>query len=419
MPDPEPIQSADLDERLHQLLFGDPMPKGKRLLGLEFERLLLDEEGRSAPTSFSVELMQKLVAQLEAEPVVEGALVKGLSGESFDLSLEPGGQLEIAFPPLAKLGEVDEAMAEADAAIAQALGDSPYSLRALGCAPETKALDFVLLDRERYRIMDREMVRRGDLSQTMMRATAGFQITYDFADREDAAQKLAMLYRLSPVLLAVSANSSRCGGVDTGYASYRHHVWSRTDTDRSGTPDGCLDPETSLQGYVDFAKRATVLFQDRDGVVAESEHLSLAELVAKGGVTQADLELHLTSLFPHVRPRNYLEVRCFDALPWPESRSVVAFISGLVYCPHAFAAAFELSEPFAVRDETALAELHENAARHGLEAMGPDGRKLREVARQLVDISGATLGGPNCDWARTEDLEVVRARIEAPVRSGR
>ncbi|MEO0477860.1 MAG: glutamate-cysteine ligase family protein [Planctomycetota bacterium] len=415
MPGDTRVHPDELRSRLTDLLVGSPMPKGRRMLGIEYERFLLDAEGRSAPTAFSIDLMRRLVDRLGAKAIAEGDLVKGLIADEFDLSLEPGGQLEVAFPPFERLSEVDRVMAKVDAELNAELEGSGYNLHAFGCAPETRPDELELLPRPRYGIMDREMVRRGDLSQWMMRATAGFQITYDFESAEDAATKIAMLYRLSPVFLATTANSRRAGGQDTGYASYRHHIWSRTDTDRSGVPDGCLHPSTAISGYVEYACKATVLFQERDGRIVEAEHISLQDLVARGDVTEADLELHLSSLFPHVRPRNYLEVRCFDGLPWSEARSVIAWISGLVYCPHATKAAFELSEEFAIDDPQELLALHERAAKQGLDAQLRPGRTLRDVARELVRTSMATLGGPSCDWASTEDLQAVAARVEAPV----
>ncbi len=413
---PEPsavVPSKALDAAIERLLVGHPTPRGRRLLGIEYERLILERgTGKSAPVEQCVALMELLVDRLEAEPVTEHALVKGLRAARFEMSLEPGGQFEVAAPPLPRLADVDRVIGEATGAIDAELADTPFELVCVGHAPVTPVSEIGLLPRERYRIMDARMPSRGPLTRNMMRATAGFQLAYDVDDREDAGRKLALLYRLSPVLLALSANSRQIAGADSGFASFRHHVWWETDHDRSGVPAGCLHAETALSGYVEYAKRARVMFLHGEDDLVAAPDLPLAELVAKGQITEADLDLHLSGLFPFVRLRNYIEVRCFDSMPWELTRSVMALVSGLVYCNHAFAAAWELSGALLVEDPDALRALHEDAARRGLDARAPDGSTFAELARRLVSMARATLGGESCDWAEPSDLDAIAEHIE-------
>ena len=111
-------------------------------------------------------------------------------------------------------------------------------------------------------------------------------------------------------------------------------------------------------------------------------------LVADGVVTRDDLDLHLTSLFPFVRLRNYLEVRYLDAVEWSLARGVLALLSGLIYCPTATARAQDLSDSLLPEDAAGLVELHENAARYGLDARDVRGNGFRDLARQLLTFSG-------------------------------
>jgi glutamate--cysteine ligase len=407
------VAPAELDALIERLVLGHPMPSGERLLGVEYERLLLDARtGASAPLDFCRGLLAGLVEDLGATPITEGQVLKGLSAEHFAMSMEPGGQIEVASPPFPNLVGIDASIRAASAAIERRLEGTPFALVCLGHAPVTPVEEIGILPRDRYRIMDARMPARGPLSRNMMRATAGFQLTYDVRDREDAGRRLALLYRFAPVLLAISANSRMVAGQDSGFASFRHHVWWETDRDRSGVPDGCMHPETAVDGYIRYAKAAHVLFLEQDGHAVPAPDLPLAELVARGGVREADVELHLTGLFPFVRLRNYIEVRCFDALPWDECRGLLALVSGLIYCDHAFEAAEELSRALLVDDPTAIRALHEDAARRGLEAVAVDGRGFRDIAREMVGIARATLGGETCDWAEVGDLEPIVARIE-------
>lgn len=409
------IAPAELDALLEQMILGRPLPNGKRLLGVEYERLILDRRTReNAPLAFCQQLLADLVDDLGARPLTEGPVLKGLQAAQFEISMEPGGQIEVASPPGERLADIDAVLAAATAVIERRLRDTPFELACFGHAPVTPVERIGILPRERYRIMDARMPTRGPLSRNMMRATAGFQLTYDVRDREDAGNRLALLYRFSPVLLAISANSRTIAGRDSGFASFRHHVWWQTDRDRSGVPDGCMRPETAIDGYIRYAKRAHVLFFSRDGSVVEAPDMPLINLVERGEITEADVDLHLTSLFPFVRLRNYIEVRCFDSLPWAECRSLLALVSGLIYCDHAFGAADDLSRALLVEEPSAIRMLHEAAARDGLEARAIDGRSFRELAEEMLVIARSTLGGQNCDWAEPSDLAAIAARIARP-----
>jgi glutamate--cysteine ligase len=418
--------STDIRTVIDELMLGNPMALGHRALGVEFERLLLHKESReSAPLAVSRGLIERMCGRVGGEPMIEDEVVKGFSADGFSMSLEPGGQIELASPPARSMAELDRVFETVDPMLADELAadaaSKDYEFVALGHAPVTPVARLGLLPRQRYRIMDRFMVDRGPLSRNMMRATAGFQLTYDVADRADAARKLALLNRISPLLAAWTANSREVEGRDSGYASFRQHVWLQTDTDRSGIPEGGLDPERVLRAYQDFALDAVVLFRyAKDGSFEAVGDRTLAQLSAeasRGGrvVTRADVDLHLTSLFPQVRLRNYVEVRCFDAVEWREARSIQALVSGIVYCDIATAHTEEITKPLDVRDPAALRDLHERTARTGLSTPVVEGSSLtlRDVGRELLETSAGTLGGASCDWAAPSDLDAIRARLDA------
>lgn len=408
------LSSSRLDAAIEHLLVGKPMPQGRPLLGIEVERLILHREtDASAPLEFCRRLFADLVDHLGAVPIEDGGVLHKMTAGRFGLSMEPGGQLEFDSEPCPDLRTLDDLLGGAMRSIEQRLASTPYRLVSLGHAPVTPVEQIGLLPRARYRIMDSEMPARGSLSRNMMRATAGFQLTYDITDREDAGRKLALLNRLTPLLAALTANSRQVGGTDSGYASYRHRIWWDTDTTRVGIPEGGLDADTAVSGYVRFARRAFALFvHGRHGLVAAPQR-PFEELVAAGGVTEADLALHMTSLFPFVRLRNYLEVRCFDTVEWELARSVSALVSGIVYCPRALARTEALSDALAVREPLAQRQLHLDAARHGLDALTPGGRSLRDLLGELIGISTSKIGSPDCDWASAADLEAVRERSVA------
>jgi glutamate--cysteine ligase len=409
----ETIAALTLDEAIETALVGHPMSKGRNYLGIEVEQLILHRQTKEqAPLEFSRGLIADLAEIIGGQITWDGEVIRRVDGEGYSFTMEPGGQLEIATDPRSSVQELDPTMDQVAGLVDERLRGTEYEAVSLGHTPVSKVADIALLPRTRYQIMDRTMTPRGRLTPNMMRATAGFQLTYDISDRKDAGQKLALLNRLAPVLVAVTANSRMVEGRDSGFASFRHNVWLHTDRDRVGVPPGCLEAETAVDGYIQFARRATMLFQIRDGVMVESPERSFEDLVSEGTVTLEDLELHLSSLFPYVRLRNYLEVRYLDAVEWPLARSVLALLSGLIYCPTATAGAQATSASLVPSDlNEGLRTLHSDAARLGLGAKAPDGRGFREIARELLAYSSSTLGGDTCQWASPADLEAVAARI--------
>lgn len=412
----------DVGAWIDELMLGQPMALGHRALGVEFERLLLHRETReSAPLAVARGFVERMCERANARPVVESGVVKGFEAAGFAMSLEPGGQVELATPPARCMADLDRVFAEVYPLLDEELGSHPdsreFEFVALGHAPVTPVDQLGLLPRQRYELMNQFMVERGDLSRHMMRATAGFQLTYDVADRDDAATKLALVNRLTPLLAAWTANSRQVAGKDSGYASFRHHVWLWTDTDRSGIPRGGLDPDRVLGAYREYALDAHVLFRHAaDGAFEAVGDKTLRELVQSDRPpTRADVDLHLTSLFPFVRLRNYMEVRCFDSVPWPQARSIQALLSGIVYCEFATESAEKITRPLLVEDPDELRALHERAARDGLDATAAadGGPTLRELGRALLERSMATLGGRSCDWAKPADLDEIRKRLEA------
>lgn len=406
------VDPASLDAILDTAVIGNPKPQGRRLLGIEVERLILHEAtGESAPLEFCRQLLEDLASDIDGQRFYDGDVLNRVDGDGFSFTMEPGGQLELATDPQASLSELDPTMKMIRALVHERLRGSGYTPVSLGHAPVSKVADLGLLPRRRYAIMDSAMISRGHLSRNMMRATAGFQLTYDFEDRADAGRKLALLNRLVPVMVAVTANSRMVEGEDSGFESFRHYVWMHTDRDRVGVPDGGLHAETAIEGYKTFARRATMLFQKRNGELVASPEKTFEDVVAMGEVTMEDLELHLTSLFPYVRLRNYLEVRYLDSVRWPLARGVLALLSGLVYCPTATARAEALSESLVPGNPDAFVELHTDAARFGFDARDASGTSFRDLARELLSFSAATLGGKDCRWAEPADLDVIAAHI--------
>lgn len=260
------------------------------------------------------------------------------------VTVEPGGQLELSTPPREDATSAVAALRADSAALRSALRDADYGGAALGTDPARPLAR--INPHPRYAAMERHFAARGygRSGAAMMTATAALQLNLDAGPAEGWRARAALLRSLTPVLIAVSATSSWLAGRSSGWQSMRQQTWQGVDRRRSD-PIPAGDPGPA---WADYALEAPVmLVRSRGDLRPITERIRFREWLADPGrigrpAGLADLDYHLTTLFPPVRPRGYLEVRCLDAMPeawWP---GVVGFAVTLVDDPVAADAARDL-----------------------------------------------------------------------------
>ena len=277
------------------------------------------------------------------------------------VTLEPGGQVELSTPPLPDVVAAVAALRADRAALAAGLAVAGFGAAPLGTDPAREPARVNPLPR--YAAMERhfDAVGCGGPGRAMMTATAALQVNLDAGPAEGWTNRFDLLRSLTPVLVAVSAGSAYLAGRASGWHSMRQQAWSGIDHGRTGPVPGGAPGER----WADYALAAPVMMvRDGDRLAPVTHRLTLAEWLAEPDrvgrtATAADLDHHLTTLFPPIRPRGYLEIRCLDALPdrwWP---ALAALTVTLVDDPVAADRAAELCAPVAGRTE--------QAARWGLE----------------------------------------------------
>jgi len=303
------------------------------------------------------------------------------------ITLEPGAQIEFAtglcddVPAIAaQVGEYFEVLAR--------LGEEfDVAFLALGAHPGAAPDEIERIPKERYRIMEPYLAGSGDLGVWMMKATAGIQVNLDHADEADAMAKLRLVFALSPLLTALFANSPVRAREASGFASWRGHVWSRTDPARCGLVEALARPDSSFEDYVDWALAAPMLFVQRDGRFRDMRGRNFRQFLEAGAgdlrACYGDWELHLSTLFPEARFRPQLELRSFDTQCPPRSLALCALAEGLFYRPQAMAEAWERWGGWSHAERV---QTWRDGHRAGLAAIAPDGRPLLEHARDLLAI---------------------------------
>ncbi|HET9150066.1 MAG TPA: glutamate--cysteine ligase [Alphaproteobacteria bacterium] len=326
--------------------------------------------------------------------VREGEAVIGATREGGSVSLEPGGQVELSGAPLATIHQTCE---EVHAHLAQVkeLGNAlGVGMLGLGFDPKWRRDEVPWMPKGRYKIMRAYMPKKGKLGLDMMLRTCTIQVNLDFASEADMAKKFRAGVALQPVATALFANSPFTEGKPNGYLSYRAHVWSDTDPDRCGNLPFVFEEGFGFERYVDWVLDVPMYFVYRDGRYIDAAGQSFRDFIAGrlpalpgAKATMGDWADHLTTAFPEVRLKRYLEMRGADGGPWKRICALPALWVGLLYDSSALDAAWDLVKDWSQEERAyLLAEVPKRA----LKTPFRNGT-LMEVAREVLKIAEAGL----------------------------
>lgn len=324
-------------------------------------------------------------------PYFEGENVIALTkDDGSSVTLEPGGQFELSGAPLPNLHRVcDEVNTHLDqvAAVSKELG---VGFLGLGFQPKWTRGDIPWMPKGRYGIMRKYMPTRGDLGLDMMTRTCTVQVNLDFESEADMVRKLRVSLALQPAAVALFANSPFVEGEPSGYLSYRSHVWTRTDPDRCGLLPFVFEDGMGFERYVDYVLDVPMYFVMRDGNYIDVSGRSFRDFLAgklpglEGDrPTIKDWEDHMTTIFPEVRVKRYIEVRGADGGPWGRLCALPALWVGLLYDSIALNEAEALCRDWPYEE---IVRAHEEVARIGFQTeLG--GRTIHEITRDVVRIA--------------------------------
>jgi glutamate--cysteine ligase len=390
-----PIEHHD---QLAEYLASGCKPKDDWRIGTEHEKFgYCKDTLRPLPYEGDRSILAVLQGLRDAhgwDPVMEGANLIGLVKDGANISLEPGGQLELSGAPLETIhqtcDEVNEHLRDVKD-IADKIG---VGFIGLGAAPIWRHEDMPLMPKGRYKLMDSYMEKVGTAGTTMMRRTCTVQVNLDFSSEADMVQKLRVALALQPVANALFATSPFFEGTLNGHKSWRGRVWRHLDDARTGMLPFVFEDGFGFEAWVQYALDVPMYFVYRDGVYHNALGQSFrdflkGELPAMPGEmpTLSDWADHLTTIFPEARVKKYIEMRGADGGPWRRLCALPAFWVGLTYDQSALDAAWDL-----VRDWDAETRegLRVAASVDGLQAE-VNGIRMHDLAREALKISEAGL----------------------------
>ncbi|MCI5111335.1 MAG: glutamate--cysteine ligase [Marivita sp.] len=390
-----PIEHHD---QLAEYLASGCKPKDDWRIGTEHEKFgYCKDTLRPLPYEGERSILAVLQGLRDAhgwDPVMEGANLIGLVKDGANISLEPGGQLELSGAPLETIhqtcDEVNDHLRDVKD-IADKIG---VGFIGLGAAPIWRHEDMPLMPKGRYKLMDSYMEKVGTAGTTMMRRTCTVQVNLDFSSEADMVQKLRVALALQPVANALFATSPFFEGKLNGHKSWRGRVWRHLDDARTGMLPFVFEDGFGFEAWVQYALDVPMYFVYRDGVYHNALGQSFrdflkGELPAMPGEmpTLSDWADHLTTIFPEARVKKYIEMRGADGGPWRRLCALPAFWVGLTYDQSALDAAWDLVKDW---DAETREGLRVAASVDGLQAE-VNGIRMHDLAREALKISEAGL----------------------------
>jgi glutamate--cysteine ligase len=373
-------------------------PRADWRIGTEHEKFVYRRDDHRAPSYDEPGGIRDLLQALTRfgwQPVVENGNVIALTGEDGAISLEPAGQFELSG---AQRVHLHETCAEAGRHLKQvkAIGDElGIGFLGLGMWPDKARSDLPIMPKGRYRIMLDYMPKVGSLGLDMMLRTCTIQTNLDYATEADMVRKFRVGLALQPLATALFANSPFTEGKPNGFLSFRSHIWSDTDPDRTGMLPFVFEDGFGYERYLDYALGVPMYFVYRDGKYIDvagqcfRDFLNgkLAALPGEKPLV-SDFTDHLSTIFPEVRLKSFLEMRGADGGPWSRICALPALWVGLLYDEDALAAAWDEVKDWSIEQRQLLRDA---VPEHGLAAKTPNGESLLTFGSRILDLAEAGL----------------------------
>jgi len=389
-----PIESRD---DLVRYLESGSKPKEDWRIGTEHEKFVyclktynpLRYEGRPG-----IKALLEGMQQFGWEPILEGENIIGLTQNGASISLEPGGQFELSGAPLKTVHETCAEVNLHQQQVRQVAAEIGAGALGLGYAPTWPMSEVYAMPKGRYEIMKRYMPKVGGYGEEMMFRTCTVQVNLDFSSEADMIKKFRVGLALQPIATALFANSPFREGKHNGFLSYRGHVWSDVDNDRAGMLPWVFEDGMSFERYVDYVLDVPMYFVYRDGKYIDVAGKSFRDFLAHNipEVKHIDPQMsdwadHLTTIFPEVRLKKFLEMRGADGGTWRRICGLPALWVGILYDQVALDAAWDMVKDWTAEERQAMRE-----AVPRLAFKTPfRNTTVWELAHRMLDISASGL----------------------------
>jgi glutamate--cysteine ligase len=375
-------------------------PKAQFRVGTEHEKFVFTIDGHRPVPYAGRQSIRSLLDGMHGllgwEPIMEGENIIGM----FDvtgggaISLEPGGQFELSGAPVATVHETASELFAHLAQVREVAKPLGIGFLGLGMTPNWSRADIPVMPKGRYRIMTNYMPKVGQYGLDMMYRTCTVQANLDFSSEADMVKKLRVSLALQPVATALFANSPFTEGKPNGFLSFRSQIWTDTDNQRAGMLPWAFEDGMGFERWVDYALDVPMYFIKRGDKYIDVAGKSFRDFFA-GKLpdlpgerpTISDWANHLSTIFPEVRLKRYLEMRGADGGPWRCLPSLTAFWVGLFYDDDVLDACWDIVKDWTAEERQ---KLRNDVPKLGFKAE-IRGFKMLELARKTVELAARGL----------------------------
>jgi len=372
-------------------------PRDKWLIGTEHEKFAFRLSDNTRLPYEGPDGIGEILSRLERfgwEPIQEQGKTIALSMNGCAITLEPGGQFELSGAPLETIHQTCDEVHTHLAQVKEVGDELGTGMLGLGFDPSWRRDQVSWMPKGRYAIMNREMQRVGNLGLDMMLRTCTVQTNLDFSDEADMVEKYRISLALQPVATALFANSPFKEGKPSGFLSLRSNVWTDTDPSRCGMLPFVFEQGYGFERHVDYILDVPMYFVYRDGIYHDVVGKSFRDFMAgklegfEGEIPHmGDWTDHMTTNFPEVRLKKYLEMRGTDGGPWRSLCALPAYWVGLLYDSDAQSAAWDMIKDWSIEEQ---ARMRDDVPAQGLKTPFRGGT-VQDLAKQSLEIASAGL----------------------------
>ena len=374
-------------ELLVQIFSQGCKEKNQWKIGTEHEKFGFKKKSLE-PINFSdiEDIFLKLSKKYNWEKIFEGTNLIALKKDKASITLEPGGQVELSGAPMNNLFETCKEVNQHQNELDDVCKSVDIDFLGMGLLPKWKINNIKLMPKKRYKIMSEYMPKVGSKGLDMMFRTATIQANYDFSSESDMIKKMRVSQSLQPVIIALYANSPFIDGKVTNYTSFRSYIWTKTDKKRCGILPFIYESSFSFERYVDYLLDIPMYF-----IVRDNEYINMTnytfrkflenKVLEKTEPTIEDWKIHLTTVFPEIRLKSFIELRGADGGPWSRVCALPAFWTGILYDQE------NLDEIWSKINHWTYSEIvnfYQNVRKNGLNTITPDGEKLSDFTKKII-----------------------------------
>jgi len=392
-----PIESRD---ELIAWFAAGAKPKAQWRVGTEHEKFPFTVDGHAPVPYQGRRSIRSLLVGMQHllgwEPITDRENIIGLADVTGGgaISLEPGGQFELSGAPLETIHQTASELTAHLAQLREIAAPLGIGFLGLGMSPKWTRAETPMMPKSRYKIMTAYMPKVGRYGLDMMYRTCTVQANMDFSSEADMVKKLRVSLALQPVATALFANSPFTEGKPNGFLSFRSEIWRDTDNARAGILPFAFQSGMGFERYVDYALDVPMYFVKREDEYIDVSGMSFRDLLAgklpgHGNLraTVSDWANHISSIFPEVRLKRYLEMRGADSGPWARLTALPAFWVGILYDEASLDAAWDLVKGWSAEDRQ---RLRDDVPRAALAAKVA-GRSVLDLAKECLALSEAGL----------------------------